>query len=583
MTEEVEQLREALASARQQLAAQEQRLREQDLALNGIAALQAHEEPETLIAKAFDLIAEALAFDRAMFLELRDDRFVCIASTEPATVGCGWRAGPFFRRVADGRAAVVPDEARVPEWAEALGARPLVEPLKGAIYAPISAGAGPGLLVLSSAGHGAYSPADLRLVSRLGIFVSQTLAAAQRRRLAEAARAAETERSQAVEASEAKSRFLANMSHEIRTPLNGVTTVAVLLAESGLQGRQREMAGLIVDSSRALEGLLNDILDLAKVESGRLSLEEAPFELPSALASTFELFAIRAEERDLAFDLRVAPEARGWFSGDAARVRQVAANLLSNAVKFTERGEIGVSLAIEDGFVTLEVRDTGVGFDAETAARLFRRFEQADGSVTRRFGGTGLGLALSRTLAGMMDGDIACRSAPGEGSTFTFRFPARPADAPVLGERPSALAARGDNDAPPLTVLVAEDNPNNRTIVGMVLEAVHARTVMVENGAEAVAAFAAAPFDIVLMDLQMPVMDGLSATRRIRELERRAGARPTPIIALSANAMTHHVDEALAAGSTAHVAKPIDPHRLIEVMLALTAAADAPAASASAS
>ncbi|ODT88732.1 GAF domain-containing hybrid sensor histidine kinase/response regulator [Phenylobacterium sp. SCN 70-31] len=572
MTEDVEQLREALASARQQLAAQEQRLRQQDLALNGIAALQAHEEPETLIAKAFELIAEALAFDRAMFLELREDRFVCIASTEAAAVGCEWPAGVFFRRVADGRPAVVPDEARAPEWS-GMGTRADgggLRPLKGAIYAPISAGAGPGLLVLSSAGHGAYSPADLRLVSRLGIFVSQTLAAAQRRRLAQAAHVAETERSQAVEASEAKSRFLANMSHEIRTPLNGVTTVAVLLAESGLQGRQKEMAQLIVDSSRALERLLNDILDLAKVESGRLTLEEAPFELPSALASTFDLFAIRAEAQGLAFDLRVAPAAHGWFTGDVARVRQVAANLLSNAVKFTQHGEVGVSLSVDEGFVTLEVRDTGVGFDAETAARLFERFEQADGSVTRRFGGSGLGLALSRTLAGMMGGDIACRSAPGEGSTFTFRFPARAAQAPMLQESSTVLGSPG---AAALNVLVAEDNPNNRAIVCMVLEAIQARTVVVENGAQAVEAFAAAPFDIVLMDLQMPVMDGLSATRRIREMERAVGAGATPIIALSANAMTHHVEEALAAGSTAHVAKPIDPHRLIDTMLTLTSVA----------
>ena len=564
MTDETERLREALASANQLAAAQAQRLREQDLALSGIQALQAVNDPATLITEAFTLLSKALDFDRAMFLEQRGDVFQCIAATDSAVVGARWQAGAFFRRVSIGRAAVTPDESRLPEWADASVTRPL----KGAIYAPIAADGKPGLLVLASARHGAYSAGDLAMVSRLSIFVSQTLAAAQRRRLAEAAQRADSERRQAVEANEAKSQFLANMSHEIRTPLNGVNTVAALLAGSGLSGRQLEMAELILESGQALERLLNDVLDLAKIESGRVSIDPTPFDVAASLGPTFELFGIRAEERGLSFNVQIAPEANGLFVGDAGRFRQVAANLLSNAVKFTQSGGVTVSLGLEEGHLVLQVRDTGVGFDAATAARLFTRFEQADSSVTRQFGGTGLGLALSRSLATMMGGEILCESTPGKGSVFIFRHPAvraksraPEADGPMKGFQPEPLCGP--------SILVAEDNPNNRKIVGMVLDLVDARTIFVEDGEQAVAAFAAQPFDAVLMDLQMPVMDGLAATRMIRAREKTLALPPTPIIALSANAMVHHVEAALAAGASAHVAKPIDPQALIQALQTL--------------
>ena len=383
-----------------------------------------------------------------------------------------------------------------------------------------------------------------------------------------AAKSADWERRQAVEANEAKSQFLANMSHEIRTPLNGVNTVAALLAGSGLSGRQLEMAELILESGQALERLLNDVLDLAKIESGRVSIDPTPFDVAASLGPTFELFGIRAEERGLSFNVQIAPEANGLFVGDAGRFRQVAANLLSNAVKFTQSGGVTVSLGLEEGHLVLQVRDTGVGFDAATAARLFTRFEQADSSVTRQFGGTGLGLALSRSLATMMGGEILCESTPGKGSVFIFRHPAvraksraPEADGPMKGFQPEPLCGP--------SILVAEDNPNNRKIVGMVLDLVDARTIFVEDGEQAVAAFAAQPFDAVLMDLQMPVMDGLAATRMIRAREKTLALPPTPIIALSANAMVHHVEAALAAGASAHVAKPIDPQALIQALQTL--------------
>ncbi len=563
---EIEHLREALASAKQIEAALAQRLREQDLVLSGLEALQDEDDPAGLLSRAFEVLRQAMAFDVALVLEPDAEGFVCTASTDALAVGARWPASPFFTRVANGRSAVVPDCRRIPEWAGHAACPP---PAGAGVFAPIAADGGHGLLILGVNLHGAYSAKDAALVSRLSLLVSQTLAAAQRRRLAEAARAAETERRAAVEASEAKSRFLANMSHEIRTPMNGVATVAEMLAQTPLDPRQREMVGLIVESGRMLEGILNDVLDFARIEEGRLQVERSVFDLDATLNSVLALFAAKADEKGLRFAVRTGPGATGAFMGDSLRLRQVVSNLLSNAVKFTSQGEIEVAVDVEEApqtTIRVRVRDTGPGFSEAIGRRLFNRFEQGDDSITKAFGGAGLGLTISRSLARMMGGDITFCSSPGEGSTFEATF-AAPRVEPADNAEPAAPVESADEA--PLRVLVAEDNPNNRKIAALILEMISADAVFVENGAEAVEAFAADRFDIVLMDLQMPVMDGLTAIRRIRALEVAQDTHPLPILALSANAMNHHVAEAIEAGATGHVAKPISPAALIETMFAM--------------
>jgi len=559
MKQEIEQLREALGSARRLLAAESQRLREHALVLNGIQALSVDDEPDVLLARTFELLSSALPFDEAYVLEPSDAFFTCVASTCVGARGATWPMGDFFRRVATGGAAVVPDNSRVPEWMSGQG----VTPGSGsAIYAPIAATQGQGLLILCARGHGVYSSSDLALVLKLGLLVSQTLAAGQRRRLAEAIQRSEIERNAAVEANETKSKFLANMSHEIRTPLNGVVTVADLLSRTDLQPRQREMVSLILESGRSLERLLSDILDISKIEAGKLTLEVQPFNLTDSLNSIFDLFAAEADAKGLRFEVRHIDRARAWFEGDSGRVRQVVTNLLSNAVKFTETGGISVRVEVETrgdrSSVKILVLDTGRGLSPEAVGRLFGRFEQADSSITRQFGGTGLGLAISRSLARQMGGDLTCRSSPGAGSEFEFRFEA--ATVEVVSE-----TAEDGVVAEPwgVRILVAEDNANNRKIVGMILELIGAEVTYAEDGQQACDAFARESFDLILMDLQMPVLDGLSATRTIREMERSSGDAPIPIIVLSANAMTHQVAESLQAGADAHMPKPIDAAALL--------------------
>jgi PAS domain S-box-containing protein len=389
---------------------------------------------------------------------------------------------------------------------------------------------------------------------------------ARRNAEAEVARA----RDAAETANRAKSEFLANMSHEIRTPLNGVMGVAGALAHTELSAEQREMVGLIESSAHTLEGLLSDVLDLARIESGRLELRDEPFDLAACLRQTAALFAPQAQAKGLCFEARIAAEAHQQVLGDITRLRQIISNLLSNAIKFTAAGTVALSVDAEcrDEVmrVALSVRDTGIGFDEATRARLFQRFEQADGSITRRYGGTGLGLAISRSLAEAMDGGLEVTSTLGEGSIFTLKLVltlAADEARAASQERAAPVAAEGRR-----RVLLAEDHPTNRRVVQLILEAIDVDLTCVEDGVEAVEAAARQDFDLILMDMQMPVMDGLTAIRAIRERETSTGASPTRIISLTANAMPEHAEASRQAGADGHLTKPIAADKLIAAVLA---------------
>ena len=373
-----------------------------------------------------------------------------------------------------------------------------------------------------------------------------------------AARHLETARAAAEQAALAKAEFIANMSHELRTPLTGILGVHDVLRKDGeLTDAQRRLVGLATDSGRSLLAIVNDILDYSKIEAGQLSIETVPFGLPDLIESCRELAADGLRNKLVRIDSSYDLGPFRSFVGDPTRLRQILLNLLTNAVKFTERGRIAVAAVykIKTAILHLEVTDTGIGIPADKQAVLFERFSQADASTSRRYGGTGLGLAICKRLVELMNGRIGVDTEAGRGSRFWIELPMWPHDQ----SQASAIVPDEDLKRPSRQILLAEDNPINREIISAMLATKGHVVTSVADGASAVEAVkTGAGFDIVLMDVQMPYLDGLAATAQIRQSERAQGRDRIPIVGLTANAMADDVRGCLDAGMDGHVAKPID-------------------------
>lgn len=384
-------------------------------------------------------------------------------------------------------------------------------------------------------------------------------------------RALDAER-KAVAAGAAKSDFLTNMSHEVRTPLNGVLAVSEMLARTSLDSKQQEMVRLITGSGETLLRVMDDLVEFSRFEAGQIEFEVRPFEPEEVIRDTCETARVQAEAKGLQFESFISASIDGVYRGDPVRIAQVLSNLLGNAVKFTESGRISVNATVRDGEngTTLEmvVEDTGVGFAQDVADRLFQGFEQADASLSRKYGGLGLGLSLVKRLVEGMDGRVSAKSEEGVGSRFLIELPVAQDKISALGKFNTVEVEdfEAETTLEGLRLLVAEDNPMNRRVVELLMAQSGVEITFAENGKEAVDKFCDGGFDIVLMDLQMPVMGGLQAMREIRSWEREKGVPATPIIALSANATDDHVAEAKEAGAEAHVAKPIVREVLFETI-----------------
>jgi signal transduction histidine kinase/ActR/RegA family two-component response regulator len=385
-----------------------------------------------------------------------------------------------------------------------------------------------------------------------------------------AAKALEKAEAQAHEASRAKSAFVAMMSHELRTPMNGVLGLAHALGSTKLDARQANYLEMIIQSGDGLMTILNDILDLSKIEAGKLELESAPFDVRHLAGQIQLAWDETARRKGLDLTLTVAPETPAWLSGDAMRIRQVLLNLVSNALKFTETGGVAIHLAPSGaGQLMLSVSDTGVGLSDAQQAALFTPFTQGDRSTARRFGGTGLGLAICRQLVELMGGDITVASAPGAGATFKVSLPLPEAAAP-----PRAIVAP-TFDIDGARVLVVDDNAINLTVARAILEAAGVVVVTADDGHQALAVLGGEDFDVVLMDVHMPGMDGIEAVRRIRAGE--AGRVDIPILALTADAMAGDAERLLAQGFDDAHPKPIRPAELLRAVASLGLRAPEPA------
>ncbi len=553
----------------------EKRLRkEAEGLLEGLRILNASDSSQKMFENLLDVLKKFLPFEDGFIIVERDEGHLeVVMTTSPTYSGMTWERSDFMQRVLSGHTVASYDVSSIPTW-QTMFKKYSTLNVTSALHAPLHTQHHRAILVCVHAHPAVFNKQHVKLLGKFSPLTDQVLINIEYRQELQAivniqTRKLRIAKERAEAANQAKSSFLANISHEIRTPMNAIINLSTLALEGDIPTQEREYIEKVSSSSKGLLSIINELLDLSKIEAGKLEIESVPFTIKKVVIDVVDLLRINAKAKGLTFNTDLLCLEKLSVIGDPQRLRQVLTNLIHNAIKFTDSGGIDVSAiaqinAPDSIDITFSVSDSGIGIPEADLNTIFQTFQQADNSSTRRHEGTGLGLAISKQLVELMGGQLSVKSTQGVGSQFSFTLHYDIATANSTQQINSPIDTEERLRALAATILLVEDNITNQLITKKILERIGLSITIANNGEEALALLNDQPFDLILMDLHMPVMDGFQAAAMIRKNPQWC---QLPIIALTANAVQATIEQCHAAGMNAHITKPIDINTMYEVIL----------------